>query len=77
MAISREEIKRVLLKEDHEFRKLADKHQKLEKKIEELRKRSYLNPSEERELLELKKLKLSIKDKMEERIRSYKKKAER
>jgi uncharacterized protein YdcH (DUF465 family) len=75
MANLRNEIKKLLSEENHEFRKLSEKHKKLEERIEELRKRSYLTPSEERELLELKKIKLSIKDKMEEQIRSYPKKA--
>jgi uncharacterized protein YdcH (DUF465 family) len=47
------------------FEELQESHQKYERRIEELRKKSWLTPDEELEEKRLKKLKLVIKDQME------------
>ncbi len=46
------------------FEELQESHQKYEKRIAELRKKSWLTPDEELEEKRLKKLKLVIKDQM-------------
>ncbi len=47
------------------FEELQESHQNYERRIEELRKKSWLTPDEELEEKRLKKLKLVIKDQME------------
>jgi len=47
------------------FEELQESHRKYERRIEELRKKSWLTPDEELEEKRLKKLKLVIKDQME------------
>lgn len=58
------EIKEHLLKENKEFRKAFDRHQKLEKKLAKFQEKSYLTEEEKLEEKQLKKNKLLLKDKM-------------
>jgi len=58
------EIKERLLKENQEFRKAFDQHQKLEKKLSKFQAKSYLTEEEKLEEKRLKKNKLLLKDKM-------------
>lgn len=67
------ELKELLLKENEEFRKASRQHQKYDKKLEMLKAKSFLNESEKQEVLELKKKKLALKDKMYYMMTEYKK----
>jgi hypothetical protein len=58
------EIKEHLMKENEEFRKAFDQHQKLEKKLFKFQAKSYLAEEEKLEEKQLKKNKLLLKDKM-------------
>jgi uncharacterized protein YdcH (DUF465 family) len=68
-----EELKKLLLKENEEFRKANKLHQQYEKKLEKLKAKSYLTESERQEEKELKKKKLILKDKMYFLMSEYKK----
>lgn len=58
------ELKEILLKKNEEFRRLHEEHQSCEKKLEILRSKSFLTEDEKIEEREIKKLKLSLKDRM-------------
>ena len=58
------EIKERLLKENQEFRKAFDRHQKLERKLLKFQEKTYLTEAEKLEEKQLKKNKLLLKDKM-------------
>lgn len=58
------ELKELLLKENDEFRKAFQEHQKYEKKLEKFKKKSFLTEEERLEEKELKKKKLALKDRM-------------
>jgi uncharacterized protein YdcH (DUF465 family) len=64
------EIIERLLEGDEEFKKLHSEHRELDDSIKELEMKGALSIEEELEIKRLKKTKLSLKDKMEERIRS-------
>jgi uncharacterized protein YdcH (DUF465 family) len=66
-------IREILLKENHEFRRAFDQHQKLEKKLSKFHAKSFLSDEEEWEERQLKKEKLMIKDKMYHLMAEYKK----
>ncbi len=68
-----EELKKLLLKENEEFRKANKLHQQYEKKLEKLKAKSFLTESERQEEKELKKKKLILKDKMYFLMSEYKK----
>lgn len=68
-----EELKKLLLKQNEEFRKANKLHQQYEKKLEKLRAKSFLTESERQEEKELKKKKLFLKDKMYFLMSEYKK----
>ncbi len=67
-----EEIKKMLLEKDEEFRKLYEEHQSYERKIEEMLSKGFLTPTEEEEIKVMKKKKLYLKDKMQVIINRYK-----
>ncbi len=67
------EIKERLLKENEEFRKAFDEHQKLEKKLAKFQAKSFLSEEEKWEERQLKKNKLILKDKMYYLMTEYKK----
>ena len=64
------DIRERLVEEDPQFRRLVNKHQEYEKRLEELRSSKFLTEEEKVEEVKIKKLKLSLKDQMEEIIRS-------
>ena len=68
-----EELKRILLKENEEFRKLYEKHKECERKLKVLQEKKYLNEKEKYEEKVLKKEKLALKDKMYYILNEYKK----
>lgn len=66
------EIKEMLLKKNNDFRKAVELHRECEKKLDDLKKKSWLSTKEEIQERELKKKKLSLKDKMYRMISEYK-----
>jgi uncharacterized protein YdcH (DUF465 family) len=57
-------LKELMLRESADFRKLHEEHWDCEKRLEILQMKSYLSEQEKLEERELKKRKLSLKDKM-------------
>ena len=66
MENTQEELKAHLMQTDEEFRRLADQHAQFHTQLEALEAKSHLTPEEEVEEHRLKKLKLRIKDQMNE-----------
>jgi uncharacterized protein len=66
-----EELKRKLLQSDEEYRQLATRHQDLDEKIHSLAARHYLTQPEQLEEVRLKKVKLQLKDQMENILRKH------
>ena len=57
-------------RDDLDYERLRLEHQTHEKRLEELNKKAWLTPEEELEAKQLKKLKLRLKDQMEQLRRS-------
>jgi uncharacterized protein YdcH (DUF465 family) len=66
-----EELKRELLQSDETYRQLATRHHDLDEKIHNLTARPYLSEPEQLEEVRLKKVKLQLKDQMENILRRY------
>jgi uncharacterized protein YdcH (DUF465 family) len=66
-----QELKDLLLKTDEEFRQLASQHHQLDDRLHELSGKSYLSETDQVEEIKLKKLKLQLKDKMEDILRRH------
>jgi uncharacterized protein YdcH (DUF465 family) len=62
------EIREQLLTYDEEFQKLVQKHSEYEAQLRQLSEASYLNLEDLQQQITLKKLKLSVKDAMEQHI---------
>ena len=71
-ALSDEEIKEVLGRENEEFKTLSEEHSSLKAKLQDMKDKLHLTPEEEAEKATMKKLKLAKKDQMAEIIREYK-----
>ncbi|HUX06131.1 MAG TPA: YdcH family protein [Acidobacteriota bacterium] len=67
------EIKEILLEKDAKFKKLYEKHQGYERRLDQLNKRPFLSAAEDREKMEIKKQKLFLKDQMQFHIEKYRK----
>ena len=67
-----EEIKTHLMQTSEEFRQLADQHCKYKKLVGELEAKHFLTQEIEIEEHRLKKLKLHLKDQMEQMMSQYK-----
>lgn len=67
------EIIEALRRENEEFRRLEQEHRNLDNTIKELESKKFLTADDELEIHNLKKLKLSKKDRMLELIQEYKK----
>ena len=65
------DIKAHLMQTSEEFRKLAHQHQEYKKMVEELEAKHFLTEQEEVEEHKLKKLKLHLKDVMEQMIHDH------
>jgi len=63
------DIRERLAEEDPDFRRLHIKHQEYEKRLEELQSSKFLTEQEKIEEVQIKKLKLALKDEMQEIIR--------
>ena len=71
MHLNQEELKAHLMQNDEEFRRLADQHCQYKKQLEALSARPYLTPEEQLEETRIKKLKLRLKDQMQEMMDRY------
>ncbi len=65
MPTSSQEIRQSLLARDPEFRNLAEEHSRCESQLEQIIKSSYLSSEDLVKEVELKKLKLRLRDRME------------
>ena len=65
------EIKERLLQSNEEFRRLAQKHTNYDEQLEKLLHKSYLSEQEKIEEINLKKMKLHVKDQMQVMIQKY------
>lgn len=63
------EIRDRLAREDSNYQRLVRKHQEYDKRLSELRDRRFLTDDEQLEEVRLKKLKLALKDHMEDLVR--------
>lgn len=71
MENTQEELKKHLMQSDEEYRRLYDEHHRYHEKLEALEAKSHLTPEEEVEEHRLKKLKLQLKDQMNQIINRY------
>jgi uncharacterized protein YdcH (DUF465 family) len=65
MPSSPEELRQSLLARDPEYRNLVEEHSRCESQLEQIVKASYLNCEDLTTEVELKKLKLRLRDRME------------
>jgi uncharacterized protein YdcH (DUF465 family) len=68
---TQEELKTHLMQTDEEFRRLSDEHHRFHEQLEALEAKSLLTPEEEVEEHRLKKVKLQLKDQMNQIISRY------
>jgi len=66
MQLNPDEMKAHLMETDEDFRRLATQHCEYKKELESLASRPYLTPEEQVEEIRIKKLKLKLKDQMQE-----------
>jgi uncharacterized protein len=71
MPLTPEELKAHLIETDEGFRLLAKQHCEYKKQLEALSSRPYLGPEEQLEETRIKKLKLRLKDQMQEIMDRY------
>jgi uncharacterized protein YdcH (DUF465 family) len=71
MQLTPEELKAHLLETDEDFRRLATEHCQYKKMLEAFGSRPYLTQEEQVEEIRIKKLKLRLKDQMQEMIDRY------
>lgn len=62
-------IRQDLMTHDETFRQLVTRHNELESQLDQLKTRKFLTADEEAEEMRIKKLKLRIKDEMEQQLR--------
>jgi uncharacterized protein YdcH (DUF465 family) len=66
MTIAQRNAREILLEKDAEYQQLASEHSKYEAELDQLSKSAYLNSEALLEEIKLKKLKLRVKDRMEQ-----------
>jgi uncharacterized protein YdcH (DUF465 family) len=71
MHLTDDELKAHLIQTDEEFRRLAEQHSQYKKRLQELAARPHLTPQEQVEETQLKKLKLRLKDQMQQIMERY------
>jgi len=71
MPMSSRDIRETLLSSDAEFRRLAAEHSRYEAQLEQIQKQTYLNAEDLLQEVQLKKLKLRVKDLMEQVVTRY------
>jgi uncharacterized protein len=70
--MSEEEIIEKLLGDDEDFKKIYSEHRELDDVVRALEEKASLSEDDEVEIKRLKKIKLSLKDRMEAKIREVK-----
>ena len=65
------EVHAALREQDEEFRHLSEKHRSFEARLKELQGKLFLTEEEKIEEVNLKKLKLNLKDRMEAIVRRH------
>ena len=70
-AAEAQEVKNLLLKQNEQYRQLAERHHQLDDRLHELTEKHYLSSSEQFEEVTIKKRKLALKDQMEQMAREY------
>ncbi len=71
MNFNPDELKAHLMETDADFRSMAAQHCEYKKRLETLASRPYLTPEEQVEEVRIKKLKLKLKDQMQEIVDRY------
>ena len=71
MENTQEDLKAHLMQTDEQFRRLAEQHSQYHQQLEALEAKSHLTPAEEVEEHRLKKLKLNLKDQMNQIMSRY------
>jgi len=71
MAVETHDVRARLLESDREFQELAAQHHELDERLYELSSRHFLTEPEQLEEVQIKKQKLRLKDRMEERMRHF------
>jgi len=66
-----QDVKNLLLRQNDQYRQLAERHHQLDDRLHELTDKHYLSSSEQVEEVTLKKRKLALKDQMEQIAREY------
>lgn len=66
-----QEVKSHLLRENDQYRQLAERHHELDGRLHQLAERHYLSTAEQFEEVTLKKQKLALKDRMEQMAREF------
>jgi uncharacterized protein YdcH (DUF465 family) len=66
-----QDLKELLLQTDEEFHHLAAKHRELESRLHQLTEKHFLSEPEQIEEVNLKKMKLQVKDRMEDILRRH------
>ena len=70
--MSKKEIIEKLLEEDEEFKQIHSEHRELDDVVKNLERKDTLTADDQLEVKRLKKIKLSLKDRMEAKIREMK-----
>ena len=65
------DIRETLMSSDSEYRKLASEHSQYEAQLEQLQRQSYLNSEDLIMEITIKKMKLRLKDRMEQMVAHY------
>ena len=68
-----QDLKQHLMATNDEFRRLATEHQSYKEKLAQLASKPYLTDQEQFEEVRMKKLKLRLKDQMEQMMQQYRK----
>jgi len=71
MENTQEDLKAHLMQTDEQFRRLAEQHSQYHQQLEALEAKAHLTPQEEVEEHRLKKLKLHLKDQMNQIMSRY------
>ncbi|MCI0620596.1 MAG: YdcH family protein [Acidobacteria bacterium] len=75
MELGTVDIKEHLLQSDEDFRRLAQKHHQYDEQLDRLVHKAHLSEEERVEEVNLKKMKLHVKDQMETMIQKYRQQA--